>query len=642
MKNCRNASRVRRTSGRSRLIEVLEARQLLSATITDPLATPLAIASPATGTLADGTSSPQSNVFTPAQISSIYGINNVKLEGITGNGAGQTIAIVTAYDDPDLVSSTASNFSTSDLHIFDKQFGIADPPSFTKIEENLNGATPTSDVNWSEEAALDVEWTHAIAPDASIDLVETTNASASSLLSYGVKTAADLPGVSVVSVSFGFSEFSGEASDNSIFTTPSGHTGVTFVASTGDSGVPGTYPAFSPNVLAVGGTHLVASGGSYSSETAYADSGGGISVYQAKPSYQSSVTQSSTRRTIPDVSFDGDPNTGVDVYDSYNGGYSNKWYQIAGTSFSAPAWAGLIAIANQGRAAGGLSPLNGVSQTLPAVYAAPQSDFHDITSGSNGDSAGPGYDLATGRGTPIANLLLPAIAGVPASASSSGSGSGTGSGTASIAGEVYLDSNGNGKLDSGESGLSGVELYIDVNKTGSLTSGDPTDTTGSNGQYKFSNLPAGVWRVREVLPSGYKLTNPTVGYFDITVQNNWNITAENWGNQKTSATPTYVCSVSGYVYTDTNGNGKKDGSESGISGVTMFVDTNKDGKLDNGEVSVVTNSAGYYSFSFTAPGVYRVVEVVPSGKKLTDPTVGYYDITLQTGWNVTGENWGNT
>jgi hypothetical protein len=740
--------RSRKTRGnppaRSRAgIEMLELRRLLSVAVADlttaPTAYPLLLATPATGTLADGTASPQSGVFTPAQIASIYGINNIKLNGLTGNGAGQTIAIVTAYDDPALVSSSASSFSTSDLHIFDKQFGIADPPSFTKIEQDAGG-DPSPNTAWAEEATLDVEWTHALAPDASIDLVEADGATASQLLNYGVKTAADEPGVSVVSMSFGFSEFAGETEYDADFTTPSGHTPVTFVAATGDTGVPGTYPAFSPKVLAVGGTTLTAPNGVYSSETAYGNSGGGISQYETKPSYQSTVTQSSTWRTIPDVSINGDPNTGVDVYDSYNGGYANKWYQIAGTSFSAPAWAALIAIADQGRAESGLSALSG-TQTSTAIYSAPQSDYHDITTGSNGYNATTGYDLATGRGTPIANLLVPAIAGVSTTGSSSLSGEvyvdakssgtltssdaglsgvtlyidanqngilntgetsvttnssgdysfgslaagtyqirevlpsgykltnpangylsitvGTGSkitgenwgnaktttapatGTASIAGFAYVDPTDAKKYVSGDAYLSGVEFFIDLKQTGSLATGDPTSTTGANGAYSFTGLAAGVWQVREILPSGYKLTNPTVGYYNITVQNGWAITGENWGNEKTTTTPTEVCSLAGYVYTDTNGNGKMDNGETGIAGVTLFIDLNDSGKYVAGDPTAVTNSTGYYAFSFTAPGTYRVVEEVPAGKHLTNTTVGYYNIVLQTGWNVTGENWGN-
>ena len=106
--------------------------------------------------------------------------------------------------------------------------------------------------------------------------------------------------------------------------------------------------------------------------------------------------------------MDADPDTGVYVLDSYDGGY----FQVGGTSLATPMWAGLIAIANQGRALDGESSLNGLTQTLPELYSLPSSDFHDITTGSNGTySATVGYDLATGLGTPVANLLVPALAG---------------------------------------------------------------------------------------------------------------------------------------------------------------------------------------------------------------------------------------
>src|SRR5262249_39858723 len=104
--------------------------------------------------------------------------------------------------------------------------------------------------------------------------------------------------------------------------------------------------------------------------------------------------------------------TGVAICDSFNGG-SSPWYQVGGTSFSAPAWAGLIAIADQGRALNGLGSLDGSSGTLPALYQLAASDFHDITTGINGFNAGPGYDNVTGRGPPYANLVVSQLAGPP-------------------------------------------------------------------------------------------------------------------------------------------------------------------------------------------------------------------------------------
>ncbi|MFT3883703.1 MAG: proprotein convertase P-domain-containing protein [Gemmatales bacterium] len=349
--------------------------------------------------------------LTPSQIRTAYGFNSISFESVTGDGSGQTIAIVDAYDNPKFVSSTSNSFNTSDLHLFDQAFGIADPPSFTKLNQNGGTSYPTGDTGWGGEIALDVEWAHALAPKASIVLVEANSASYSDLMA-AVTYARSIAGVSVVSMSWGGSEFSGETSYDSVFTTPSGHQGVTFVASTGDSGQPGGYPAFSKNVVAVGGTRLtLGSGGAYSSESGWTYSGGGISTVESKPSYQSSVTLSSTKRTIPDVSFDADPNSGVAVYDSYANGNNSPWEQVGGTSFSAPAWAAIFAIANQGRVINGLGTLNGATQTLPMLYALAASDFHDVTTGSNGYSASTGYDLVTGRGSPYANLVARDLSG---------------------------------------------------------------------------------------------------------------------------------------------------------------------------------------------------------------------------------------
>ena len=118
-----------------------------------------------------------------------------------------------------------------------------------------------------------------------------------------------------------------ETAFDSYFTTPSGHTGVTFLASTGDNGSPGGYPAYSPNVVAVGGTTLTLSGNNYSSETGWSGSGGGQSTVETEPIFQNGVQTSGMRQT-PDVALlaDRTPDpTGVAVYDSYEAGSSNAW-----------------------------------------------------------------------------------------------------------------------------------------------------------------------------------------------------------------------------------------------------------------------------------------------------------------------------
>ena len=174
--------------------------------------------------------------YFPSQIRTAYGINAIGLGSLVGDGSGQTIAIVDTYDDPNI---------TSDLHSFDTQFGIADPPSFVKLNEYgqtspLPSASGSS--GWSVEESLDVEWAHALAPKANIILIEATSASDSDLMATvasSLATSPNLANVSVVSMSFGRSEYYSDTSENAYFTTPTGHIGITFVASTGDSGAPG-------------------------------------------------------------------------------------------------------------------------------------------------------------------------------------------------------------------------------------------------------------------------------------------------------------------------------------------------------------------------------------------------------------------
>jgi len=142
--------------------------------------------------------------YEPADLQMAYGINNIKFGSTVGDGTGQTIAIVDAYDDPAFVNSTDSGFANSDLAQFDLQLGIPDPPSFMKVnQEGQTSPLPRTDPagagtsNWEIEEALDVEYAHGIAPGANIVLVEANSDSNSDLFA-AVKTAANLPGVAVV------------------------------------------------------------------------------------------------------------------------------------------------------------------------------------------------------------------------------------------------------------------------------------------------------------------------------------------------------------------------------------------------------------------------------------------------------------
>jgi len=341
------------------------------------------------------------SIFTPAQIRHAYGFDQITFSAhgtsVAGDGRGQTIAIVDAYDDPTI---------QSDLSRFDQVFNLPNP---VLVRTSPQGTLPVADAGWAQEISLDVEWAHAIAPAAKILLVEATSASFNDLLA-AVDYARNQPGVSAVSMSWGGAEFAQETSFDSHFTTPAKHTGVTFVASSGDSGAwyGPEWPASSPNVLSVGGTSLyVLNGtGAYGSEQAWSGSGGGISSFENEPRYQLSVQQS-LARTTPDVAYNADPNTGFYVYDTYQAG---GWYAIGGTSAGAPQWAALIAIADQGRAFAGRGALDGPSQTIYALYNMAHSNystnFHDVVGGSNGYYAGSGYDLATGLGTPRASAVV--------------------------------------------------------------------------------------------------------------------------------------------------------------------------------------------------------------------------------------------
>ena len=315
--------------------------------------------------------------LTPAQVATAYGLRGLTFGTRAANGSGQKIAIVDAYNDPNI---------KTELAVFDSAFNLPRPPSLTVVGQTGTPALPSNDAVWALEEALDVEWAHALAPGAGIDLVEANSASVPDLMA-AVNVAKRISGVSVIAMSWGASEFSGQTAYDSVFTTP----GVTFVAGSGDTGSFGgpQWPASSPNVLAVGGTTLqVSTGGNYLGETAWSGSGGGISTIEQEPSHQASVQ--STGRSTPDVAFDADPNTGVPIYSQ------GSWITIGGTSLGTAAWAGMIAIVDQGRALANKRTL-GSTQTLTALYSLPSSAFHTV---------GGAYNTQTGLGSPNGPALV--------------------------------------------------------------------------------------------------------------------------------------------------------------------------------------------------------------------------------------------
>jgi subtilase family serine protease len=311
---------------------------------------------------------------------------------------------------------------------------------------------------WALETSLDVEWAHAMAPEANIINVTTNPAETQGVQGLPAMMNAeqyivDHHQATVITQSFGTTEenFDGTQSLLNLrhaFISAAAN-GVTVLASTGDFGTanPGktpiknpatipsptvNWPASDPLVTAVGGTYLctnpVTGTGVDSAdpptncqsnpgirEIGWIDSGGGFSHIFAKPSYQSSLPAGSTpigsMRGLPDVAFQASARTAPLVYDSFDGG----WFLVGGTSCSAPQFAGIVALADQ-VAGHGLGLINPTLYNLAAGpnYAA---DFYDVTTGNNqadpsvpGYSATPGWDPVTGLGTPNAANLVPALA----------------------------------------------------------------------------------------------------------------------------------------------------------------------------------------------------------------------------------------
>jgi hypothetical protein len=410
-------------------------------------------------------SSGPSGGFTADQIEQAYGIKQIPGPAHQLPGAGQTIAIFEVGYNSKFVDSSDPSFGTSDLAVFDQAMNLSDPPSFTVIGYNPETGAIAQGVNRAQnptvtprhEYALDVEWAHAAAPGAKIIVVEElppTNPTNDQMALDHAKTlqfAASLPGVSAVSNSFGQQEGTltnptaydsylqtpDHTYDLSTMQTTPGHAGVTFLAASGDEpGTGGTHvwaprwPSISPNVVSVGGTALTLdASNNYASETAWDFSQGGLSASEAAPSYQAAVNTTG-KRLVPDVAALASPTgdmdgttalQGADVYDTLN---ANGWLTTGGTSLAAPIWAGIIADANTLRADYGLPALDGVSQTLPLLYQLPSGDFHPITSvqdatmlapndaRANPTSLNANYNEYTGRGTPLANLVVRDLAGV--------------------------------------------------------------------------------------------------------------------------------------------------------------------------------------------------------------------------------------
>ena len=283
----------------------------------------------------------------------------------------QTIAIIDAYDDPS---------AKADLDTFDSTFGLPAFPScggsvttscFQKVNQNGKASPlPRKNAGWALEISLDVQVAHEICQDCKILLVEASSSSFSNL-SAAVNTAASL-GATVISNSYGGSD----TSSMSAYDKP----GIAITASSGDGGYGVESPASFNTVVAVGGTTLsLGANNSNAGETVWSGAGSGCSSLNAARSFQTSAagwstTGCGTKRGVADVAADADPQTGAAVYDStaYQG--RKGWFQVGGTSLSAPLIAAVFALAG-----------NSASATYPASLPyANTGSLHDVTSGTNG------------------------------------------------------------------------------------------------------------------------------------------------------------------------------------------------------------------------------------------------------------------
>ncbi len=316
--------------------------------------------------------------YRPADIRIAYRVD-------TSRGAGSTIAIVDAYDNPR---------AETDLAVYRKTFGL--PPCtsangcFRTVNQRGGRSRPAPDPGWGVEIALDLQAASAGCPRCKLLLVEGDEPSMSALAT-GVDTAVRL-GADVVSNSYGAEEFSGMLAIRSHYA----HRGVAVVASSGDYGFQAAqFPAVFPASIAVGGTTLRKTAAGGWGERAWPGSGSGCSAYIGKPAWQHD--RHCLMRTVADLSAVADPETGLAVYDTFGLGPDNGWIVVGGTSLSTPLVAGMIGLAGN------------ADRLRNAGYLySHRSGLRDVVGGSNGFCGGDylctalaGYDAPTGWGSPL-------------------------------------------------------------------------------------------------------------------------------------------------------------------------------------------------------------------------------------------------
>ena len=434
---------------------------------------------------------PAGNGYGPSQFQSAYNLTSAS----AADGAGTTVAVVDAYNDPTAASDLATYRSAAGL------------PALTAgqfTQYNQNGATsplpstaPASD-DWTLEESLDIDMVSAICPLCKIDLVEAQNDTGTGLY-VAEETAATTLGAKYISNSWGGSESSTDLTYDSEYF---GVSGVVYTASAGDSGYSAgvIYPATSPHVVGVGGTTLnTASNSRGWSESVWNTSsdegtGSGCSSNEPQPSWQASlsvITSVCSQKVDNDVAADADPNTGAAVYDTTNG--NGGWLEVGGTSESSPIIASVFALAgNNG---------NGGDNAADSIYTH-TGNLYDVTSGSNGScgsilcTAATGYDGPTGWGTPNG------LTAFQSNGSSSGNtvtvtNPGNQTGTVGTAVSLQISASDSASGQTLTYSATGLPAGLSISSSGLIT-GTPTtaatssvtvtaqDTTGASGSASFT------------------------------------------------------------------------------------------------------------------------------------------------------------
>jgi subtilase family serine protease len=367
--------------------------------------------------------------YGPTQIRAAYGVDKLGNAGLTGKG--QTIVIVDAFQSPTI---------TSDLATFDQLFGLP-APKLNIIAPD--GLTPFDQSNadqtsWAGEITLDVEYSHAIAPGATIDLVLSKSDQDADIES-AQKFVIDHNLGDALSQSFGEAEqcmdpaiqqqthvlFAKAAAEHMTVFASSADQGAALPTCDGSSFFKAvSTPASDPLVTGVGGTILDADGitGAYHSEVVWnepdfqAAGGGGFSTLFRTPAFQRGANHNAMRG-VPDISYNAAIEGGVLAVWSTSGQGADLVFQFGGTSAGSPQWAALAVLADQL----GHHRVGDINADLYALAGSPLYGqlFHDITVGDNtfhgpvtvqGFSATKGWDPASGLGTPKANNLVPALA----------------------------------------------------------------------------------------------------------------------------------------------------------------------------------------------------------------------------------------